>query len=57
VEKRNFGTMPTAKKHHVARTKTGKKLRELAERMVASTDPKEVKRLKTEITRLFYANA
>lgn len=49
--------MPTAKKHHAPRTKTGKKLRELADRMVASTDPKEVKRLKAEITRLFYANA
>ena len=49
--------MPTTKKQHVARTKTGKQLRELAARMVASTDPKEVKRLKAEITRLFYANA
>ena len=49
--------MPTAKKHPVPRTKTGKKLRQLAARMVASTDPKKVKRLKAEITRLFYANA
>ena len=49
--------MPVAKKHPVPRTKTGKQLRELAARMVASTNPKEVKRLKAEISRLFYANA
>jgi ribosomal protein L35 len=49
--------MPTAKKRHVPRTKTGKQLRGLAARMVASTDPKEVKRLKAKISRLFYANA
>lgn len=50
--------MPAVKKQQVVpRTKTGKQLRELAARMVATTDPKEVKRLKTEIARLFYANA
>ena len=49
--------MPTVSKRRVVRTKTGKKLRELAERMVRTTDPKEVKRLKAQIMRLFYADA
>jgi hypothetical protein len=49
--------MPTLKKRRVPRTKAGKKLRELAEIMTNSTDPKEIKRLKAEITRLFYADA
>jgi len=50
--------VPTVKKQQVVpRTKTGKQLRELAVRMVTTTNPKEVNRLKTEITRLFYAHA
>jgi len=48
--------MQVARKRRTAGTRTGKKLRDLAQRLVSSTDPKEVKRLKAEITRLFYTN-
>jgi hypothetical protein len=55
-EKLDPEAMQVARKRRTAGTRTGKKLRDLAQRLVSSTDPKEVKRLKAEITRLFYTN-